>query len=128
MIAQIDKAMRALLLASSAVASRIYPLKFPGDTDFPCVTYQHITTSPTHTRTSTPLIALRYQVTIWAKSYDDAMTTGAAVYAALNGYHGTINGVEITRCHLDDAQVLRDTDTNLYQYVMDYIITYRSTS
>ena len=95
----IDVALRAHLLAdgtiSSAVGSRVYPVKLPQSTDFPAIVMTRISsTAASHLHGQSSLRAERWQVDVIVRevsgvaAYSECQRISEAVRARLEAYVG----------------------------------------
>lgn len=128
----IESALRALVLADSAVSAligtRLYPQKLPQDPTYPAATYQRIDGPRLYDHGgATGLAEGRFQFDVWATTYSSAKAVAAAVRAALSGYSGTTGGVEIAfiRCLSEsDRYEPQEGDTGDRGVSMDFWAQY----
>lgn len=76
----------------------------------------------------TGVVQARYQLTAWADTPDSAKDTIAQVRAALQRYRGTVSGIEVIDCFVEnELGPLWDDAALLHSYVMDFIVWHRET-
>ncbi len=128
-----EDALRTILLADPAVAAliddRVYPLEAavamivnPADASaamrpyLPFTTYQRTTPSKPEMTLSGPSGLCQFTILLetWGDTFDGAQAVAAAIGAALNGYHGTVNissGATAGTVNVNSAD-LTDTDSD----------------
>ncbi len=101
------------------IGDRIYPLSFPTDATFPCVTYSTIT-APVEQAVDRTVHAQRsgIQVDHWAETYASAKASAAAARAALLGMAG--NTVDLHEVRLWNEMDSRDADSGLYRHMQEW--------
>lgn len=124
----LESGVKALLDAMSpAVVS--YAGAAPDDERAPFVIYQKISRVSDqwdHLQGPAGIADARVQVTSYAEKNADAVILAGRVRQALNGYRGTIGGVTIRSCRLDNEIAGREeeTDPKLFRIDQDYLITH----
>ena len=84
---------------SALVGDRIYPLLVPQDATLPAIAYQRISTGRDETHTGpSGLSQARIQLTCIADSYDAAKAVADAVRSSLDGFSGTMGGINVGAC------------------------------
>lgn len=118
-------AIRAILLADSVVSglvgSRIYPLELPLNCTFPALSYSF--PSNPYRRVARPA---RCQISCWSRDYTQCDTLQKAVETALNGYAGTVLGVNIEGIFPISPYDLGPDEAGLIQIPYDFKILYRT--
>ena len=116
----IEDALYSLLAASGAVAShvgdRIYPVVRPQNSALPAIVYQQISGPRSHAMDGpSSLVESTWQVSCWAASYTQAEQLMDAVRSTLDGYSGTVAGVDIEGIFLIDVADLYNTEPKATQ-------------
>jgi hypothetical protein len=133
-MAGLGEALHALLAADAAVAalagSRIYPNLVPAAASYPAIAYQRISGRRVHSQTGpSGLAAPRVQITSLAASYAQADALGQAVRQALDGYVGTVAGVELQASFIeneeDDHYNSAADENDLHVVRQDYFFWHR---
>lgn len=89
-----ERAIHEILSTTGAVtqivADRIYSVQVDQGKTLPAITYQQISGPRTH-NVSGPIgwVQSRYQITAWAKNYDDAVDLATEIRIAVDGVSGT---------------------------------------
>ena len=124
----IKSALRKLLIDASIVGNRIYPLKIPQNPIYPLITYQRISGAKMQSlKGSTGKAHPRYQIDIWAKKYDDAVSIAHAATVALDGYKGTVLGVEIKAINFITDRDFYEEAIDIHRRSVDFYIWYTET-
>jgi hypothetical protein len=66
----------------------------------------------------------RWQVSVWADNYDDAVIKGEQVISALNGVSGVWGTVNVGLSRVDDALDDRDDITGWSRTIVDFVVLY----
>ena len=113
---------RTAILADSALAAligtRVYPLVFPSQVTFPCITYRIISGLRMEVL-SEEVYATRIQFDIWATTYDEAGDIKAALLTLFNFHDSTVHGQRIMSTRTDLTFDLFDTPTKTYRKIVD---------
>jgi hypothetical protein len=121
----IDEAVRAVLLANSTVyglvGTRIYPLQLPLDCTFPALTYSF--PSDNYKRVARPA---RLQIDCWAEDFTECKNLKNAVETALDGYSGTVSGINIEGIFPISPYDMAPDETGLFHIPYDFKIIYRT--
>lgn len=126
------KAIYNILNSSSnvtnLVSSRIYPLRVPQNTSFPCITYQTISNVPINTKSGFKTYQARTQVNAFANNYSSCHEVASAVRGALSDViYGTYGDVVVQTIKLvnqiDQEEDFADAE-GIVHFIMDFIITY----
>lgn len=110
---------------------RFYPVRLPTVTTpvYPAVTYQRIDDTSIYAHDGySGLINARIQLTIWGKTYTSCENVENALRAqppnGLNGYVGTVDGVEFDRILIESGITDFEEITQTHQRTMDLLIGY----
>lgn len=121
----IDEAVRAVLLANPTVyglvGTRIYPLQLPLDCTFPALTYSF--PSDNYKRVARPA---RLQIDCWAEDFTECKNLKNAVETALDGYSGTVSGINIEGIFPISHYDMPVDETGLFHIPYDFKIIYRT--
>jgi len=120
----IDEAVRSILAAntevSALVGTRIYPAVLPLDCALPALSYSKISNAYKQIA-GVP----RFQISCWTEDYLQCQTLKQAVETALDGYSGTVSGIEIIRIIPLSAPDFYESETGVYHIPYDFKIIYR---
>lgn len=120
--ANVGTALRAHLLAHSAI-TRVYPVRLPQKPDYPCVSFQVITSPRAHTMEGAVSIKSVVQIDCWAKTYLEAQTIATAVEEALDTFVGRMGGIlKVTATLQGERQDLYEPDVDDYRVSLDFSI------
>ncbi|HQD26591.1 MAG TPA: DUF3168 domain-containing protein [Methanoculleus thermophilus] len=121
----IQKAIRKLLVNDPAVAAivgtRVYPIHVDGALTPPYIKYLTVSDARIYRTIRPP----RIQVSCWADDYPTVRQLAEAVIAALDDYHGVIDGVAIESIRYLNGPELYEAETRLYHIPCDFRVTYR---
>jgi len=111
-VATIEEAVVDRMMAYTAlttlIAARLYPLVIPQDAPLPAIAYQKISSPKTQAHPgSSHLAHSRFQFTIDAETYSSAKAVATAVKNCWNSFQGTVDGVRIDHCSIEN-----DSDTS----------------
>ena len=111
----IEAAICELLSTNAAVAAlvgdRIKPDILPQGLAMPAITYQLISGPRDQTADGpTGLVNSRWQINMWAETYDDVLTVRTAVRKAMNGKDGVVASTRIQSTELLDEGDVPVTD------------------
>lgn len=130
-MADVEQAGYAILKAASGVTAlvggssspRIYPNVVPQDVALPAIAYQRISTRRRAVHGSPASLARpRLQLTILAETYSEVKALAAAVREAMDGYMGTVGGVEVGVALADDETDEFGSSNNLHVVRQDWMI------
>jgi hypothetical protein len=111
---------------TTLIGTRIYPLVFPAGATMPCLVYQRISTPRIHTHEGASGLAQpRFQLTCWSATYGGAKALANAVREALDGFKGSIQGVQVGATFIQNELDQREADTKLYSVIQDYTISHQ---
>jgi hypothetical protein len=128
-----EQAIIAKLLATSGVTAligeRVYPGVRPQASAVPAVVLNLISAIPSYSDDGEDGIQEdRLQIDCWGETYASIKALAHAVRAALSGFRGTVEGVDIRYIVLDREQDLQESGTNASDYPvrvsMDFLVTY----
>jgi len=94
------KAIKADTTSYALVGERIYPLVYPSNPTFPCITYRVIS-GVNYPIMSEQVNTTRIQFDIWSYSYDDTAAVKSALMSLFNYYSGTVNSQVIHETKVD---------------------------
>ena len=129
----IEAGMVALLRADATVAglvgARIYPLKVPEPTVYPCLSYQVVSASPESTLDSRERGSKRIQFDAWGTSYGDCKRVLLAAKKVLHLFHGLLpDGTRALLIYnlqeIDDFE----SDGRVYRSLAEYRAEYAEAS
>jgi hypothetical protein len=125
-MALLDEAIRSILLANSEVSSivgtRIYPLQLPLQCTFPALSYSF--PSDNFQRVIRPA---RLQIDCWAEDFTICKNLKNIVEKALNGYSGTVLGIDIEGIFPISPYDIAPDDSGLFHIPYDFKVIYRTT-
>lgn len=110
---------------AALVGTRIYPLQAPQNAAAPFITYQRISAPRLRSLAGGSGQANpRIQIDVYAASYASAKAAATQVRLALDNLVGTVAGVKIHACSLENDRDLIDTsaDPDLYRVSHDFTI------
>lgn len=110
---------------TTIVDTRIYHLRRIQAVQLPCITFQRISTRrlPTHDHSGAHGTAVvRIQFDAQATLYATAKSITDALRAALDGYQGTMGGVEVQSCLVDSELPEFDPADEVITSRSDYVI------
>jgi hypothetical protein len=87
------------------IGGRCYPNVLPQGVLYPAVRYARISTPRSEFRTldgKANYQSPRFQLDAYALKHSDALKLGQAIYQHLEGFKGTVNGLRIDFCSIDD--------------------------
>lgn len=120
----IEAAVRSILLADPTVyeivGTRIQPAPLSLQCTYPAISYLKVS-NPYSRVAGHP----RIQIDCWSKDWTECQTLAKAVETALDGYSGTVNGVNIEKIIPINSQDFYDNETKLYNVPCDFFIIYR---
>ena len=124
------KAIYNLLSSASAVtdivANRIYPLRVPDKTTFPCITYQTISNVPYNSKSGFTSYQSRVQVNVFENDYNNAFILSDAIKTALADKVGTFGSVVVQGTKLLN-QIDQEEDFadgfGLVHFILEFSIT-----
>ena len=134
----IEAALRGLLVANSpvntVVSGRIYPTRTPDNATFPCISYQRVSTQREHTLESPGnFTTCFFQLDIWAQKLSPTNVGGAEVardlarkvQTALDGFRGTVSGVDIQGILSENESHGYENDIEVYRVTQQWRVMFR---
>jgi hypothetical protein len=117
---------------SALISTRIYPMEIPVGATLPCVVFTRVSTPMESTHDSSgdtgDLVHPRMQFDIWAATQGEASAIARLIRRAFHGKKGTIgtapNTLAISSLVLDHRPMPRNTENNLFGYLVDCEIWY----
>lgn len=102
--------LTADLNLAALIAARVYPVLRPQNAVLPALSYQRISgvrvsslAGPSYACES------RIQIDCWAASYSAVKTLSRAVRKRLDGFRGSLGGVQVGSCLIDNATTCTKT-------------------
>jgi len=129
-MATISSALRTLLAGDSGVTAvlssttAIYPHPFPANPDFPLLAYREVAGSDVlrSAPAGTSESRADFQLDTFAYSYAEGQNMKAALKALLDGYEGSVSGIQILKVDRLTEFDMYDEETKLYRYGAVYAI------
>jgi len=88
-MSRLSRTLRLQLINSPVgdeVGERVYPVRLPQGATIPAVVYQRISTDPVRSHSgNSGLATVRFQLSCWAETYDEASTIAEKIRTALHG-------------------------------------------
>lgn len=101
------------------IGTRMYPVAFPQNPVFPLITYSQISGQhPVDADGATGNAYVRWQFSVWSKSYSEAKQSAEQFRLAAN----TLLGDAIYMCEMDSELDLWDPETRLYHVPIDLVL------
>jgi len=94
-----------------------YPLSLPEKAKFPCMVYKRISTIPQRNHEGVYLNKIRFQVTVWGRSYSSARELALNLISLLD-----INESDFIFSNLENRTDDKEDETNLYSIILDFFI------
>ncbi|HOA69153.1 MAG TPA: DUF3168 domain-containing protein [Methanosarcina thermophila] len=120
----IDEAIRTILTSNTAVKSfvgtRIHPFKLPLGCTLPALSI-HKPSNPYRQISGSP----RFQISCWAEDYLQVQQLSQVVEAALEGFSGTVSGIEIIRIIPIEAPDQYEDLPGVYHIPYDFKVIFR---
>jgi hypothetical protein len=131
----IEQALQSKLAGTAAISAlvgdRIYYVKAPQDAIKPYICIQKISQVRESITTGKRYVEARFQITSFVESYSTLKSIGAAIFTALDKFHGTMGGVgglHINNCTYDNETDLGfEEPLGLFGLAVDYILLYELT-
>lgn len=126
----IEEALKAHLTANAGlvalIASRVYPVQLPQNPTLPAMVYNRISGERVqHMEGSSGLASPRFQFDSFGRTYAEAKGVSEALRLAVEGFSGTmggVNGPDVNSCLLQSDQDGYEDDLHVYWVSVDYII------
>lgn len=122
------EALYTRLAAASVASGRIYYIKRPDNSLFPCVTYQGMSTQTDRLldRQEEQKVTREFIIfDAWARNETDLQTVSSAILTSLENFAGTISGLEIFRILLDNENDSYDDVPEIFRRSIMFEIWYR---
>ncbi len=124
----VEQALYSLLSGNAGVAAlvatRISPITKPEDATLPAITYRRISSQRFSAMgRDAGVIKGRFQIDVWADTYDSAVGVKEAVRAAVQRY-STVTGVTIYDIFIISEIDFFEDDTGQYHIAVDIEINY----
>lgn len=138
-LATLSEALKDLVNSLSGVTAligslptmRFYPVKLPETTNpvYPAITYQRIDDNNLYAHDGyAGLVTARIQLTFWSTTYNSGEVLEAVFRQTppngLNGYHGTVDGIQFDRIFLVGGITDYEPVTKIHQRTLDLMIGY----
>jgi len=122
----IEEALRSILVTAATTAGeRIYPLSLPADPTLPAIVYTRISTPRLRSLTGFAGLARpRLQFLAWASSYAAAKVLADEIRTALDGYQGTVSGLQIQSSFAENELAMLEPQTGRYGIPADFIVAH----
>lgn len=140
MVADVEKAIRSLIIDASIVGSRVYAQFIPEKVrllGLPSIVYSRISSDHQHHMTAASgLVEVRIQLDIVSKSYTTVKGLADQVREALDGFSGAVivggETIDISSlrldAHRDDFDRPTDgSDKGYHRVIQDYLVWYAET-
>lgn len=112
---------------SALIDTRLYPDVFPENVTLPAVCYQRISTAPTYSRDSGPVLCMsRFQFDVLAADALTRRQVALTLGAALNGFKG-IADPRVDATFIDNDGVQYEDVTENFKATLDALIEYLET-
>ena len=109
---------------SALVVLRVYPNHLPQDVAYPAISYRRVTTQrPSNFGADAGIVRARFQIDVWASSYDSASAVREQVRSALQRWTNTSGTVVQDTLFLDDQELYED-DIDVHHFPLDFEIIY----
>lgn len=110
---------------AALVGSRVYPVWFDQSTTIPAITFQRVSTQPTHGLNGDhQLTTARFQIVSFAPTMLAAAQLAEAVRTAIDADVGTWGDVTVSACFRVDSQLDPAVEIDAWRFTDDYMITY----
>jgi hypothetical protein len=110
------------------VGTRIWPVKMPDNPGFPCISFNRQSTIRDQTlagRVSYCNVIL--QIDSWAETFDVCNSLASTIFALLEGFRGTILGIDIQGILSQNEVDLYDDDAQIFRRSQSFRITFLET-
>ena len=103
-------------LLSGIASGRVYPGRLPQDGLFPAIDFLNVGGSSMAAQNSIGPRNPRVRLNVWAKSYDDLVTTSEQVISILHGNNGSFSAI------FEGDQDIDDPNTGLFHRVLEFSV------
>ena len=123
-MADIEQAVHSIIeAAATTAAARIYIQTLPPEVTLPALAYTRVSTPRTRSLTGFSKLARpRLQYIAWAATYAAAKALADEVFAAVDGYQNTIDGVEIQSAFVDNEISMYDPESKRYGVLVEILV------
>lgn len=104
------------LLMSNVAGGRVYPGRLPQPPTFPAVDFSNVGGSSMAAQNSIGPRNPRIRLNVWAKNYDDLITTSEKVVSVLHGNNGSFSAI------FEGDQDIDDPNTGLFHRVLEFSV------
>ena len=109
---------------SALVVARVFPNHLPQDVTYPAISYRRVTsTRPSNYGSDAGIVRARFQVDVWASSYDSASAVREQVRLALQRWKNT-PGTVVQDTFFTGDQELFESDIDVHHFPLDFEIIY----
>ena len=109
---------------SALVVDRVFPNHLPQDVTYPAISYRRVTSSrPSNFGADAGIVRARFQIDVWASSYDSASAVREQVRLALQRWSNTAGTVVQDTFFIDDQELYED-DIDVHHFPLDFEIIY----
>lgn len=106
---------------AALVGTRVWPLVMPQGGKLPAIVYQKVSDVRVYSHDGdSDLIRSRFQVSCYAKNYDDVKALEAQVVDALSGYADRTLGTPVEASFMDMAFDDYEPDVKIYRVMVDF--------
>lgn len=121
-----EDVLRALLIQSNLVDSRVYLMRAPQTPTVPYMVFDPTGPEPVHTQDGpSDLLNRNYQVAIYDTSQSRALAIADGLREYLDGYVGYFQGVDFGSILFRLQSTQYEADTKLFQIVTEYRMRFR---
>ena len=109
---------------SALIVDRVFPNHLPQDVTYPAISYRRVTAPRVSNYGSDAgIVRARFQIDVWASSYDSASAVREQVRLALQRWSNTAGTVVQDTFFLDDQELYED-DIDVHHFPLDFEIIY----
>ena len=120
--------LRTVSQVATLVGQKIYPVRAPQGIDRPFVVWDRIGVERQQMDcAASPLVKGLYQFACYGVSYQQAMDVHAAIWSALQDFHGLMGDVMVRQCHCTSDLVRDDEDPAIHRVVQSWDVWYVET-
>lgn len=126
----LELAIHAKLAATAAVtnlvSTRIYLVNLPQSPSYPAVTIARVSGVREHNLSGPSGLARpRISISGWGTYYNAAKNVAEAIRQTLDGFSGTVSGVDIQSVHLENEIDLYEDEPEVFRTMTDYFIQHQ---
>lgn len=111
-----------------ASGKEVWPVQLPEEVGYPAIVYQRIGT-PTRRYSNSgdsKLPTARFQVSIFANTYDEALALAILIQDSVSGFRGEVGGVRIGSIFVDGGSDGNDPESGHFTQRFDLLVTYEA--